>query len=79
MIVTNFSRFDVLDAETNKLIMPPKGLSFDYADSDENLVAFKSNQTVNIELFNSYENKNYNLNVPVSYKVIRRKIKFERN
>lgn len=78
MIVTKFSRFLILDAATNKIISPPENFVFDYADDAENIIGFRGIESVNLELFNSYENKKYILNVPTSYRTVRRKIKIER-
>lgn len=78
MIVINFLKFIVLDYFTDRVILPPRGYSLDYADDTEGLLCFKSNETVSAELFNSFENKPYTLITPISYKVEHRKIKIVR-
>lgn len=78
MIVTNFSKYLVLD-ENDRIIKPPNQMVLDYADDILNLICFRSIETVETELFNSYEMKNYKVAAPIKYQVLNRKINIIRS
>jgi len=78
MIATNFLKYFIVDYYTDQVIRPAHGFVLDYADDTLDLICFKSIETVETELFNAYEMRNYKVLTPISYQVINKKIKIIR-
>jgi hypothetical protein len=68
-----FQKFQIVDT-AGKEIIPPDNYIFDYADSQEGIISFKSIYSFSKSVINSVTKEQYKVISPISYIVKRLKI-----